>query len=100
MRIILCIIAAEALTQLLCKAEIFDHPRSWIQSRGWWAFELLACPYCMSVWCAAFIIGSLALWEYARWFVWILAVHRCSNFLHDLYGVIINTKINLVLRRG
>lgn len=97
---ILLIIATEALTQLLCKAEIFNRPRYWLSSKCWFFKELLSCPYCVSVWAAIFILSLLPFWQYSKWLLFILAIHRLSNALHDLFGVITGKKIDLIVKRS
>jgi len=99
MKYIMAIIAVEALTQLICKAELFDTPREKMMSWGWWFNDLLSCPYCVSVWSALFVIGLLVFYEYTFWFILLLVLHRVSNVFHDAYGVLLNIKINLILRR-
>ena len=97
---LLAIIAIEALTQLVCKAEIFDTSRNKIMSWGWWTNDLLSCPYCVSVWSAAFVMCFLDLpSDVYLWPILWLVLHRTSNYLHDMYGIILNTKINLILSR-
>ncbi len=98
MKYLLAIIAVEALTQLICKAEIFDTPREWL-SRCSFFERLLSCGYCVSVWSALFVIVLLMFWNYTQWFILLLVLHRISNVLHDVYGVLLQAKINLILRR-
>jgi len=98
MKYLLGIIAVEALTQLICKAEIFDTPRGWLSKCSFFE-RLLSCGYCVSVWSALFVIGLLTFWDYTQWFIMLLVLHRISNFLHDAYGALLQTKINLALRR-
>jgi len=100
MKLILCIIAAEALTQLACKAEIFDKIREWLKSLSSFTFLLLTCPYCVSVWTAACVTLLYFTWEYSQFFVIGLVIHRVSNFVHDLFRVVQNFKIDQVLKRN
>ncbi len=99
MKLLLCIIAAEAMTQLTCKAEIFDRPRNWLKSLSGFTNELLSCPYCVSVWVAALTVLIYIYFDLAWWFVLLLVIHRLSNFLHDLFRVVQNYKIDQILRR-
>jgi hypothetical protein len=99
-KLILCIIAAEALTQLACKAEIFDRIREWLKSLCSFTFLLLTCPYCVSVWMAALATLMYFTWEYSQFFVIGLVIHRVSNFAHDLFRVVQNFKIDQVLKRN
>jgi len=99
MKIILCIIAAEAMTQLACKAEIFDTLRFYLMSTNKFLRRLLQCPYCVSVWIAAFTTLLYYYWDYSFLFVLMLVIHRGSNFLHDVFRIVVNIKIDQVLRR-
>ena len=45
MKLLLLIIAAEAMTQLACKGEIFDPLREWLKSLSMFTDRLLSCPY-------------------------------------------------------
>jgi uncharacterized membrane protein len=99
MKLVMCIIAAEAMTQLTCKAEIFNRLRNWIKSLSTFTNDLLSCPYCVSVWVAAFTVVLLMAWEWSWGFVLLLAIHRISNVLHDLFSIILNFKIDQILRR-
>jgi hypothetical protein len=99
MKLILCIIAAEAMTQLACKAEIFNRLREWVKSLSKFTDELLSCPYCVSVWVAGFTVILLIAYEWTWWFILLLVIHRLSNFLHDLTRIVLNFKIDQVLRR-
>jgi hypothetical protein len=99
MKLILCIIAAEAMTQLTCKAEIFDRLRNWIKSLSNFTNELLSCPYCVSVWVAGFTVLLYISYEWAWWFILLLVIHRISNVLHDIFSIVLNFKIDQILRR-
>lgn len=99
MKILLCIIATEAITQLICKAEIFDTIREKIKNLSKFTNDLLSCPYCVSVWSGMFLVFLYWQWEYTELFVLLLVLHRCSNVLHDIYKVIVNFKIDQILKR-
>jgi hypothetical protein len=99
MRLLLCIIAAEAITQLVCKAEIFDRIRKWLQSTSKFLNDLLSCAYCVSVWIAAFTTVLYYFWGYTYLFIIMLVIHRLSNIVHDIFKIIFNIKIDQVLRR-
>lgn len=99
MRLILCIIAAEAMTQLACKAEIFNRLRNWLKSLSGFTNDLLSCPYCVSVWVAAFTVLLCISYEWSWWFILLLVIHRASNVLHDVFGILLNFKIDQILRR-
>jgi hypothetical protein len=95
----MCIIAAEAMTQLTCKAEIFNAPRSWLKNLSSFTNELLSCPYCVSVWVAGFTAILYTGYEWSWWFILLLVIHRISNVLHDLFMIILNFKIDQILKR-
>jgi hypothetical protein len=98
-KLILCIIAAEALTQLVCKAEIFDKLREWLKNLSDFTNRLLSCPYCVSVWTATFTVGLYNFWDSISWFILLLVIHRMSNVLHDMFRVVQNFKIDQILNR-
>jgi hypothetical protein len=99
MKLVMCIIAAEAMTQLTCKAEIFNRLRDWIKSLSNFTNELLSCPYCVSVWVAGFTVLLYVGYEWSWWLILLLVIHRASNVLHDLFSIILNFKIDQILRR-
>jgi len=98
-KLVLCIIAAEAMVQLVCKAEIFDRLREWIKSLSVFTEALLSCAYCVSVWVAVFTTVLFIFWDYSFYFILFLVIHRLSNFLHDGFRVVQHKKINMVLAR-
>jgi hypothetical protein len=99
MKLIMCIIAAEAMTQLACKAEIFDRLREWLKNLSRFTNELFSCPYCVSVWVAGFTVILYIFYEVAWAFVLLLVIHRISNVLHDVFSIMLNLKIDQILRR-
>lgn len=100
MELFLCIIAAEAMTQLACKAEIFDNIREWAKSLSSFTDRLLSCPYCVSVWIAAFATILYITYEYSYPFIILLTIHRGSNFVHDLFRIVFNFKVDQYIQRG
>ena len=99
-RLLLCIIAAEAMTQLACKAEIFDTLREKIKSLSNFTNELLSCAYCVSVWVATFTTILYVFWDYTYLFIFMLVIHRMSNVLHDAFRIIFNVKLDQILKRN
>lgn len=99
MKLIMCIIAAEAMTQLACKAEIFDRLREWLKGLSRFTNELLSCPYCVSVWVAGFTVVLYVSYEWSWWFILLLVIHRASNVVHDVFSIVLNFKIDQILRR-
>ena len=100
MKLILCIIAAEAMTQLTCKAEIFNRLRNWFKSLCNFTKELMECPYCVSVWVAAFATVLYVYYEFIYLFTIGLVIHRLSNVLHDIFRIVFNVKLDQYLRRS
>ena len=98
-KILMCIIAAEAMTQLVCKGEIFDPLRERLKSFSSFTDRLLSCPYCVSVWVAGFAVVLYVYYEWSWWFIYLLMIHRLSNVAHDIYKVVLNYKIDQVLNR-
>jgi len=98
-RFLLCLITVEAVTQLICKAEIFDNLRDWLNSRSKFLDSLLSCPYCVSVWAGMLGLIIYFFWEDLRWFAYLMFLHRTSNIFHDLISTLTNFKINLILKR-
>ena len=88
--LLILVFGVEALTKLIRDAEIFDAPRARLCARSNWLNALLTCGYCISVWSAAIVLG---LMKYVYALVLLLALHRLSNVLHDLLGIIIADKI-------
>lgn len=99
MKLIMCIIAAEAMTQLACKAELFNPFREWLKSLSKFTNDLLSCPYCVSVWIAGVTVILYVFNEWTWWFVLLLVIHRMSNVLHDAFRILLNIKIDQILRR-
>jgi len=89
MKWVLAVIACEGLTELLVNAEILDSPRNFL-SKVKFLKALLECGYCASVWAALFVFGILLL--KAEIVLVPIAIHRLSNYLHDLYKFIKNRK--------
>jgi len=98
-RFLFCLITVEAVTQLICKAEIFDNLRDWLSSRSKFLNSLLACPYCVSVWSGLLGLIIFYYWECLNWFSYIMVLHRVSNVLHDFISLLTQFKIDLILRR-
>jgi hypothetical protein len=100
MKLMLCIIAAEAMTQLICKAEIFNRPRSWFKNLCKFTKKLLECSYCVSVWIAGFTTILYVYYEATYMFIILLVIHRISNLLHDIFRIVFNVKLDQYLRRS
>lgn len=87
--VIIAVICTEAITQLIVHSEIFRPLRNLAENAGDFTGNLVNCGYCVSVWAAipcAFFMAPLAFpseyWQ-LNWFIWMLVIHRLSNFLDD-----------------
>lgn len=99
-KILMLVIVTEALVELICKAEILEHPRCWLKSRYWFFKELLDCPYCTSVWMGMFMaLTLLSDNTYLLIGIYGISLHRLSNFLHLVFSWIRNLQFNVVLNR-
>ena len=86
MKLLMLILACEALTELVVEAEIFERPRNYLKKLHPLLNELLECGYCVSVWMAIVCLFLFIFWDYTRIFVYLLIIHRASNFLHDIFS--------------
>ena len=86
MKNILAIIAVEALTEIFMESALFDSIRVWLGKRGWLMDELVTCGWCVSVWAACIVFALL--WYGLWWILAVIAIHRLSNFLHDIFGLL------------
>lgn len=98
-KMVLLIVACEALVELLIEAEILNRPRTFIKGLSWFTNELFSCPYCVSVWCGGLAIIGFIYWEYCWWIAGIFVIHRLSNFVHNLFGLVRDFQITLRLGR-
>lgn len=112
--IIIMAIFCEALTELICKAEILEKPREYVRGLNGFFDRLLECPYCTSVWCG--FLASLIIMYYNLitndingipwyaviliWFILSLVIHRTSNALHLLYGYLRDLQIEIRINRS
>lgn len=85
----LAVIVTEALTQLVVHSDIVEPIRSFLQNRFDWLGRLVSCGYCFSVWAAmpcAYFMAPLTKPTphfYLNLVIWVLVIHRLSNFLDD-----------------
>ena len=86
MKWIIAIIAVEAIVKIFMESSLFDNFRIWIGKKHALFDEFVTCGWCVSVWVAifAFALIYVGLW----WLLIPLAVHRASNYLHDIDGLI------------
>lgn len=86
MKWIVAIIAVEALVEIWLESELFDKPRIWMGAKSDFLSEFVTCGWCLSVWVAipVFLLVYFGLW----WLLIPLALHRASNYLHDINGLV------------
>ena len=86
MKWLVAIIAVEALVEIWLESALFDNPRKWIGVKSDILGEFVTCGWCLSVWVArvVFIFVCIGLW----WLFVPFAVHRVSNYLHDINGLV------------
>lgn len=85
LKLILAVIATEALTEILVNAEILDRPRR-LLSRFWFPRKMFECGYCTSFWAGLFVLGVLLL--KAEIILVPVVFARLSNFLHDGFMIV------------
>jgi hypothetical protein len=94
--LLLCIVANEGLTELLSKSIFFSPLRNHLQLQSNKIFiffsRAVECPYCSSVWTSMFLTLLVFIFYtpvltdsiIVDSFLFLVIVHRCSNYLHDL----------------
>jgi len=107
-RLILAIVACEALVELIKKAAPLQGLKRWIISKTPFLYSreqethLLECPWCVSVWVG---FSVMALYIYMDSTVFLLfvgglALHRLSNFLHLIFSFLRDKQFDLRVQRG
>jgi len=93
---VILVFAVEGLTEFLYGAEILERLRQRLMKRDFFV-RLFSCKYCLSFWacCIVLLLGSIS-----SWFVWIFAIQRGANRLHDLWDLLVQAKIQLLLARS
>jgi len=89
-RFILAIIAAEAITEILIASELLDGPREWLAKKHALLRTFTECGWCISVWVAV-VVYAFMVYKLDALLV-IPVIHRMSNLLHDLFGVVLKMK--------
>jgi hypothetical protein len=94
LKLIVAVIATEAVTEILTSTAIFEPIRSRLlgldKERPKWLGMLASCGRCMSVWIgvsAAFLMVLNGPW-WAQCLVWGVVIHRASNILHAVLSCI------------
>lgn len=106
---ILCLIATEAVTELIFRAGPLQAPRWWIIEHTPWARagniqeHLLECKYCVSVWVGLFFaLGYLFFLESQVFlcFLYAINLHRLSNLFHLPLSYLRDKQLNLRIERN
>ena len=86
MKYLIAIIAVEAIVEIFMESALFEKFRSRIGNKHLFLDDLMNCSWCISVWVAGlvFVFVCIGLW----WLLIPIAVHRASNYLHDIDGLI------------
>ena len=85
LEVLFVILAIEAVTHIITKADIFSWLQQWAEPQDNFIKKLFSCAYCLSVWVAAFmVLGWYAVPSFML-FVYIFAAHRLANLFHTFY---------------
>ena len=86
MKYIVAIIAVEAIVEIFMHSALFANFRTWIGGKHELLDVFVTCGWCLSVWVALLVFGLIYI---GLWVVLIpLAIHRMSNFIHDIDGLV------------
>ena len=95
-KLILAIVATEAITEIVVKSELFFPLRKWLYNREnpilKFIHQVLDCGYCFSVWAAMLVTLCLFVMDnnVTYTIIVILFVHRFSNLFHFLVDKVRN----------
>ena len=81
MKYLIAIIAVEAITEILLHSELFEWLRKALPKIG-----LFDCGWCLSVWVAGLVFAIVLMG--LEIVLLPIAIHRVSNYLHDVYGLL------------
>jgi hypothetical protein len=84
LRIIIAIIAIEAITNIITKSDLFQPVRAFFFKKNKWIHDLLDCGYCTSVWIGIFAAIYLTFFRVTAVEIFVLGIvlHRLSNVFH------------------
>lgn len=108
LRLLVLVVATEAVTEILVAAKITDGIRAFIFLKAFppvqenaepvvgkwqWRFmhDLFSCGYCLSVWVAALFACLAPQWfslVIINWVVMVFVIHRASTLFHVLFSLI------------
>jgi hypothetical protein len=98
-------ILIESLVELFFKAAPLQRIRHWIINKTPFLEvdeqHLLDCKYCVSFWVSVVVVLVMVFFDntITRTFGFIIVVARLSNFIHIIYAIVFNGKMNMILRR-
>jgi hypothetical protein len=104
--LLLMIIFTEAIVNLIFYAGPLQKIRSWlIEHSQFLVFNddhLLECKYCTSFWVGLFsaILYVYLDYEFISFFILVIVLHRCSNYVHIIFSLIRDIQFNIRLNRG
>ena len=105
-KLIIFAILVEALVELFFKAAPLQGIRRWIISKTPFLVSeeqghLFECKYCTAFWVSVFVILIIMFFDntVSRTIGFIIVVARLSNFVHIIYSLVFNSKMNMILRR-
>jgi uncharacterized membrane protein len=90
-KFILCVIAVEAISELLVNADVFQGIHKYLFDKKHnkickFLHELLDCVYCTSVWVSFFILvliyKQLAITDFLLFFLSWMVMHRLATLMH------------------
>lgn len=103
--IIILIIAVEATVELFFKGSIFQPFRRWlIKHTTLFTVDdenLFSCAVCVSFWVAVVFVSTyFFVSKGIILFALVLCVHRLSNWLHIVFGIIKDWQLNIRINRN
>jgi hypothetical protein len=107
LKIILLVIATEAVVELVKRAAPLQGIKKWIIIQTPFLFSedqqthLLDCPWCISLYAGALAMAAFFYMEVA-WVLFItgsLAIARLSNFIHIIFSLMRDRQLNLRIDR-
>jgi len=109
--IILLSLAVEAVTEIITSSEIAkpvhamiyrlaftNPPVDTMATRIWsWAYKLITCGYCTSVWVSLLVcllLSHTIMHEYINIVILVFVIHRLSNWIHVIYELVRKGRVN------